>query len=97
MYPNPRKDLDLNCEVSKYKKRMNELSSRLEELQVLLSLTSRSLILVFEGWDAAGKGGCIKHVTHALNPRGYIVDRVKKPDSREYAHTYLWRFADYLP
>lgn len=97
IYPNPRKDLDLTEGVEKYKKRMAELSNELERLQILLSLSPYSLVLAFEGWDAAGKGGCIKHITHALNPRGYTIDRVKKPDSREYAHTYLWRFADYLP
>lgn len=97
IFPNPRKNMELDQDIEKYKKRMNDLSERLETLQVFLSLSDRSMVLVFEGWDAAGKGGCIKHVTHALNPRGYLIDRVKKPDSREYAHTYLWRFSEYLP
>ncbi len=95
-YPNPRKDIP-PIDEEKFNKRMTALSEELEKLQVLLSLSDRALVLCFEGWDAAGKGGCIKHVTHALNPRGYRVDRVKKPNETEYAHTYLWRFADYIP
>ena len=55
------------------------------------------MILGFEGWDAAGKGGCIKHISHALNPRGYRVARVGKPTDEDYAHTYLWRFCRSLP
>ncbi len=95
-YPNPRKDIPA-IDDSKFNKRMEALSEELEKLQVLLSLSDRAMVLCFEGWDAAGKGGCIKHVTHALNPRGYRVDRVKKPNETEYAHTYLWRFSDWIP
>lgn len=90
-------DINLSDDITKYKKKINQLSEELEHLQLLLSLSDRSMVLVFEGWDAAGKGGCIKHITHALNPRGYIVDRVKKPNDTEYAHSYLWRFSNYLP
>lgn len=96
-YPNPREDVVLFNECRKYTSKMEELSEELERLQVLLSLSDRSLVLCFEGWDAAGKGGCIKHLAHALNPRGYAVDRVKKPSTEEYAHTHLWRFAKWLP
>ena len=95
-YRNPRKRIP-PVDDSRYKKRMEELSQELERLQVLLSLSDRSLVICFEGWDAAGKGVCIKHLTHALNPRGYRVDRVKKPNETEYAHTYMWRFADWVP
>ncbi|AGI47591.1 hypothetical protein TALC_00592 [Thermoplasmatales archaeon BRNA1] len=76
---------------------MDRLSTDLEGLQILLSLSGMSVVLVFEGWDAAGKGGCIKHIAHALNPRGYLIDRVKKPTATDLAHTYLWRFASYMP
>lgn len=96
-YPNPRVNLLPSVEPSGFKKRMEALSADLERLQLLLSLSDRSLVLCFEGWDAAGKGGCIKHISHALDPRGYVVDRVKKPTSVEIAHTHLWRFADYVP
>jgi polyphosphate kinase 2 (PPK2 family) len=100
IYPNPRKGLELAGEdipEKELKKRIEKLSKKLETLQVLLSVSGRTLILGFEGWDAAGKGGCIKQITHALNPRGYRVMRVGKPTDVDYAHTYLWRFARNLP
>ncbi|MCQ2071335.1 MAG: hypothetical protein MJZ68_09410, partial [archaeon] len=96
-YPNPRKT-ENSCElVSGYSEKLERLSNELEQLQILLAITGRSLVVGFEGWDAAGKGGAIKHLCHALNPRGYAIARVKAPTSEEKAHTHLWRFARSLP
>ncbi len=52
----------------------------------------RSLVVVFEGWDAAGKGGAIRRVTEKLDPRGYQVFAIAAPTDEEKAHHYLWRF-----
>ena len=95
--PNPRKGLDLNAGSKDYNGRLDDLSSELERLQILLAESGKSLVLGFEGWDAAGKGGAIKHVCHALNPRGYHVARIQKPTEEDYRHTHLWRFARHLP
>lgn len=95
--PNPRKGLDLDINSKDYNGRLDELSSELEHLQILLAESGKSLVLGFEGWDAAGKGGAIKHICHALNPRGYYVARIKKPSEEDYEHTHLWRFARHLP
>lgn len=97
VYPNPRKGLDPDADVKDYNSTMDALSTELERLQILLAESGRSMVLAFEGWDAAGKGGAIKHLCHALNPRGYDVARVKKPTDEDYAHTHLWRFARFLP
>ncbi len=96
-YPNPRKGLDLDGDTDHYSDRMEELSAELGRLQLLLSVSGRSMVIGFEGWDAAGKGSCIKHLTHALNPRGYRVRGTKAPTDTEKAHSYLWRFAADLP
>jgi polyphosphate:AMP phosphotransferase len=56
-----------------------------------------SAILVFEGWDAAGKGGAIKRVTAALDARQYQVIPIAAPTDEERAHHYLWRFWRHLP
>jgi AMP-polyphosphate phosphotransferase len=57
----------------------------------------RSIVMVFEGWDAAGKGGAIRRLTSALDPRDYRVIPVAKPtDEEKHAH-YLWRFWRDLP
>ena len=98
IYPNPRIGMDLNKEcLPEYREKINKLSDELAELQVKMAESKRSLILGFEGWDAAGKGSAIKHICHALNPRGYVVHQTKPPTEEESAHTYLWRFCDTLP
>jgi polyphosphate kinase 2 (PPK2 family) len=57
----------------------------------------RPVIMVFEGWDAAGKGGTIKRVTERLDPRGYVVHPIAAPQGEDGTHHYLWRFWRRLP
>jgi len=57
----------------------------------------RSLVVVFEGRDASGKGGAISRLTTSLNPRTYKVAPIYAPSSLERAHHYLWRFYRALP
>ena len=97
LYPNPRKDADLSLEAKSYKAELDSLSKRITELQVRLAASNRSMVLVFEGWDAAGKGGSIKRLIRALNPRGYYVRPVASPVGDERVHTYLWRFTYNMP
>ena len=55
-------------------------------------VAKRSIVFAFEGWDAAGKGGAIRRLTSAIDPRDYRVISVAKPtDEEKHAH-YLWRF-----
>jgi polyphosphate kinase 2 (PPK2 family) len=54
-------------------------------------------VAVFQGWDAAGKGGAIRRLTDGLDPRGYQVIPVGAPNEVEKAHHYLWRFWRGLP
>jgi polyphosphate kinase 2 (PPK2 family) len=58
---------------------------------------NRAVILAFEGWDAAGKGGAIKRLTEKLDPRGYVVHPISAPTDEERRHHYLWRFWTRLP
>jgi polyphosphate kinase 2 (PPK2 family) len=97
LYKNPRKDADLTKKAKNYKSDLQRLSMELNRLQGKLATSGRSLALVFEGWDAAGKGGTIKRVTRALNPRGYYVNPVAAPSGEERLHTYMWRFAVKTP
>jgi polyphosphate kinase 2 (PPK2 family) len=53
--------------------------------------------MVFEGWDAAGKGGAIKRVTEKLDPRGYVVYSIAAPDGEDATRHYLYRFWRRLP
>jgi polyphosphate kinase 2 (PPK2 family) len=57
----------------------------------------RPVILVYEGWDAGGKGGNIKRVTEKLDPRGYVVHAISAPKGDDKSHHYLWRFWRRLP
>jgi polyphosphate kinase 2 (PPK2 family) len=55
------------------------------------------MVLVFEGWDAAGKGSAIRRVTQAIDPRLYRVVGIAAPTDEERAQHYLWRFWRHLP
>lgn len=98
-FPNPREKANLSEKIdpAEYKKKLPKLQNELSLLQDKLSRSNKSLVLAFEGWDAAGKGGAIKRVTAALNPRGYTVYPIAAPTPEEKAKTHLWRFANRLP
>jgi polyphosphate kinase 2 (PPK2 family) len=57
----------------------------------------RPVVIAFEGWDAAGKGGAIRRVTEKLDPRGFVVYPIAAPKGDEATHHYLWRFWNRLP
>lgn len=61
------------------------------------AFSKRALVLVFEGDDAAGKGGAIRRVTHALDARRYRVVPISAPTDEELARPYLWRFWRHVP
>lgn len=93
------KDIDLNVSVdeNKYKDKLKQLQSKLSKRQEFLFKNQIPMVLVFEGWDAAGKGGSIKRVTSCLDPRDYTVIPISSPSSIELSHHYLWRFWKELP
>ena len=97
IYDNPRGGSVPCLRCDQYEDTISKLSEELWELQMELSLSGRSVIICFEGWDASGKGSCIKHLCHALNPRGYEVFQTKAPSEEESKHTYLWRFGEGVP
>ncbi|MDR3206309.1 MAG: hypothetical protein LBT41_04360 [Candidatus Methanoplasma sp.] len=97
-FPNARAGTDLSKKFEgDYEAQINEASDELAILQERLAGSERSLIVGFEGWDAAGKGSAIKHLCHAMNPRGYRVVPIKAPTQDELSHTYLWRFSNTMP
>ena len=90
-------DLTYVLDKSQYSSELEELQHRLRSLQMQLSDLGRSIIIVYEGWDAAGKGGNIKRLTDRLDPRFYTVYGIGKPTEDELDHHYLWRFWTKLP
>jgi polyphosphate:AMP phosphotransferase len=81
---------DYEAELEKWQGRLN-LATRHRHFK------NQSLILVFEGSDAAGKGGSIRRITGALDARHYTVIPVAAPTQEEHAQPYLWRFWRHLP
>jgi len=90
-------DLAVSIPQEEYRARLEELQGRVAELQCALNRQKVPTVIVFEGWDAAGKGGAIQRLTAELNPRGYEVVPVGAPTEDERAHHYLWRFYRKLP
>ncbi len=80
-----------------YKKKLEKLQQKLSWLHNELYSYRIPVVLAFEGWDAGGKGGAIKRLTQALDPRGYAVNPVASPNDIERAHHYLWRFWTKMP
>ena len=80
-----------------YDKELKKLQSKLSELHNRLYRKRIPVIITYEGWDAAGKGGNIKRITGALDPRGYEVHPIASPEPHEKARHYLWRFWTRLP
>ncbi|MEO0323817.1 MAG: polyphosphate:AMP phosphotransferase [Myxococcota bacterium] len=92
--------LDLTRKVPEevYDVRLEELQGRLARLLRSSRFRKKhSLVVAFEGQDAAGKGGSIRRVTAALDPRSYHVVRIAAPSDEEKALPYLWRFWRHVP
>jgi polyphosphate:AMP phosphotransferase len=91
--------LDLGQKVGKeeYDDKLERLQARLSTLSRDPRLGARSVIALFEGSDAAGKGGAIRRVTAALDARFYQVVPFAAPTEEERAQPYLWRFWRHVP
>lgn len=92
-----RIDLDAHVDRATYDKRLAKLQDRLGRLALRAREAGRSTTLVFEGWDAAGKGGCIRRLIHPLDARYFRVIPISAPTEEERAHHYLWRFWRHIP
>lgn len=93
------KKLDLSIELDKkmYKKKLKVLQYEMLNAQQFLLNNKIGLILVFEGMDAAGKGGAIKRLIERVDPRGYVVHPIAAPQPHELRYNYLHRFWRKLP
>jgi len=91
--------IDAGKSLSKedYQRVFPELEIRLGQCQRAAQAAGVPVVIVFEGWDAAGKGGNIKRLTAGLDPRGYEVVPTGPPTREELAHHFLWRFWANVP
>jgi polyphosphate kinase 2 (PPK2 family) len=91
-----RLDMSLSLSKSDYKRQLKEQQARLNLLHRQALKKGTSTIVLFEGPDAAGKGGAIRRITAALDARHYQVIPIAAPTDEERAQHYLWRFWRHL-
>ena len=89
--------LDRSLTDEEYEGLLNKYQKRLNELHNIVYRKKIPVIIAYEGWDAAGKGGNIKRITESLDPRGFEVHPIASPEPHEKARHYLWRFWNRLP
>lgn len=92
-----RIDLSQSLSREDYDRKIAKQQDRLFRLEHELYVAQVPVIIVYEGCDAAGKGGSIKRLTRGLDPRGYEVVPVAAPTTEEKARQYLWRFWNHIP
>jgi len=90
-------DLTLKLDRAEYVRQVTRRQIQLRELGYQVYQQKRPVIVVFEGWDAAGKGGVIKRITEKIDPRGYVVYPISAPQGEEKNRHYLYRFWRRLP
>jgi polyphosphate kinase 2 (PPK2 family) len=90
-------DLSLLLEKEDYRKQLAYYQGKLNKLGRIAHEQKRSCVVVFEGWDAGGKGGAIRRIIHAIDARNYQVISIAAPTDEENQHHYLWRFWRHIP
>ncbi len=90
-------DLTRKLDREAYVVEITRRQIQLRELGYQIYLQKRPVVIVFEGWDAAGKGGAIKRITEKLDPRGYTVWPISAPQGEDKSRHYLYRFWRRLP
>ncbi|RKM59933.1 polyphosphate:AMP phosphotransferase [Butyrivibrio sp. CB08] len=83
-------DAEYDAELDRLQKELKDLGNKVYRKKI-------PVIIAYEGWDAAGKGGNIKRITEALDPRDFVVEPIASPEPHEKARHYLWRFWTRLP
>jgi AMP-polyphosphate phosphotransferase len=90
-------DLSKSLSPEESAARIKKAQATLRELEHEIYLKRIPVVIAYEGWDAAGKGGNIRRLTQNLDPRGYEVVPIAAPNDVEKAHHYLWRFWVQIP
>lgn len=83
--------------ADEYQVKMKVLKNQIRDLTFLSKEKERPVLFVFEGWDAAGKGGAIRRLTQEIDPRLFEVHNISAPNTEEIQHHYLWRFWNRIP
>ncbi len=89
--------LDQHIAPKGYEEKRDKWLGKLNRIVRTASQARRSIVWVFEGWDASGKGGAIRRLTDAIDARDSRVIPIAKPTDEEKSHPYLWRFWRHVP
>ena len=92
-----RVDIALSLDRDEYRKLLEKRQKRIGELHDEIYHRRIPVVIVYEGWDAGGKGGNIRRLTEKMDPRGYEVIPIAAPNDVEKVHHYLWRFWTEFP
>lgn len=90
-------DLSASLERKRYKKLLKERQAEIHDLAHQIHERRIPVVMAYCGWDAAGKGGCIKRLLQGIDPRSFKVVPIGAPTKLELSHHYLWRFWKELP
>lgn len=90
-------DMDARIELGEYERRLAAVQLRFVKIQQAYLHTRDKAVVVFEGWDAAGKGGAIRRMATVMDPRGFRVWPISAPTPTELSQHYLRRFWERLP
>lgn len=90
-------DINQTLPIEAYREKVKILQNKAQAIMHYANKRKRAIVLVFEGWDAAGKGGSIRRLTSHIDPRLYQVESIAAPSELEKKHHYLWRFWIRLP
>lgn len=90
-------DSSLSLTREDYLKELKKYQQRIREIEHEVYVKRIPIVIVYQGWDAAGKGGNIKRLVQGMDPRGYEVIPISAPNDIELAHHYLWRFWMKIP
>jgi polyphosphate kinase 2 (PPK2 family) len=85
-------DLSLALSKEEYNEDLKGCQKRIFEIEHEIYTKRIPVVILYQGWDAAGKGGNIRRLTQSMDPRGYQVIPITAPNDVEKAHHYLWRF-----
>jgi polyphosphate kinase 2 (PPK2 family) len=90
-------DLGQKLDRTEYEVQLVKLQRRLAQIQQAYLFSGRSAVIVFEGWDAAGKGGTIRRISEALDPRSFKVWPIGAPRNYHLQRHYMVRFMECMP
>lgn len=90
-------DLEQKIDKKSYRSRLREAQTRIVNLRDTIINQKLPIILVFEGWDAAGKGGAIRRLVEYVDARMFTIEAIAAPTAIELDHHYLWRFWSRIP